>query len=342
MSAHANLRAAMRVRARAGSGKTLAFLIPCAETLYRAKYKPRNGAGAIVISPTRELSMQTYATARDLMQFLSQTHGLLMGGANRRAEAEKLVKGVNLLVATPGRLLDHLQNTKGFVFKCAPTCARDWRRSRAPPTCPSCGGGPCEGRTWSSLAQFQQCQRPPRLSEEFRMLLACLRRAVRSIAARAGPADSGCRECRSLACLVIDEADRCLEVGFEEEMKKILKLLPTQRQTMLFSATQTTQIRDLARLSFQSVPLYVGVDDAQASTTNERLEQGYVVVSAEKRFLLLFTFLKKNRKKKVRLLFTACPAQAAHPRAECHAPPLQPEHLWSGAAALAWSLLRAC
>lgn len=61
--------------------------------------------------------MQTYHTARSLMEFLSQTHGLLMGGANRRSEAERLVKGVNLLVATPGRLLDHLQNTKGFLYK---------------------------------------------------------------------------------------------------------------------------------------------------------------------------------------------------------------------------------
>ena len=47
----------------------------------------------------------------------SQTYGIVIGGANRRAEAEKLTKGVNLLIATPGRLLDHLQNTRGFVFK---------------------------------------------------------------------------------------------------------------------------------------------------------------------------------------------------------------------------------
>ena len=85
-----------------------------------------------------------------------------MGGANRRAEAERLAKGVNLLVATPGRLLDHLQNTAGFVY-------------------------------------------------------------------------------RNLACLVIDEADRILEIGFEEEMRQIVKLLPKDRQTMLFSATQTTK-----------------------------------------------------------------------------------------------------
>ena len=51
------------------------------------------------------------------MKYHRQTHGIVMGGANRRAEAEKLTKGVNLLIATPGRLLDHLQNTKGFIFK---------------------------------------------------------------------------------------------------------------------------------------------------------------------------------------------------------------------------------
>ncbi len=86
-----------------------------------------------------------------------------MGGANRRTEAEKLGKGVNLVVATPGRLLDHLQNTRGFVYK-------------------------------------------------------------------------------NLACLVIDEADRILEIGFEKEMYQIIKILPKERQTMLFSATQTTKV----------------------------------------------------------------------------------------------------
>jgi hypothetical protein len=50
------------------------------------------------------------------MQFHKQTFGLVMGGANRRTEAEKLEKGVNIIVATPGRLLDHLQNTKGFHY----------------------------------------------------------------------------------------------------------------------------------------------------------------------------------------------------------------------------------
>lgn len=114
--------------ARTGSGKTLAFLIPSVELLCRLKFKPRNGlvffhsslsrcseklvlsgTGIVVISPTRELALQIFGVVKELMAHHSQTFGIVMGGANMRAEAEKLVKGVNLLVATPGRLLDHLQ-----------------------------------------------------------------------------------------------------------------------------------------------------------------------------------------------------------------------------------------
>ena len=67
------------------------------------------GTGVIVISPTRELSLQTYGVVTDLLTHHHHSHGIVMGGANRKVEAEKLAKGVNLLVATPGRLLDHLQ-----------------------------------------------------------------------------------------------------------------------------------------------------------------------------------------------------------------------------------------
>ena len=66
---------------------------------------------------TRELALQIFGVARELMAHHSQTYGIVMGGASRSAEASKLAKGVNLLIATPGRLLDHLQNTQGFVFK---------------------------------------------------------------------------------------------------------------------------------------------------------------------------------------------------------------------------------
>lgn len=75
------------------------------------------GTGALIITPTRELALQIFQVACELMAHHSQTFGVAIGGANRRAEAEKLNKGVNLLVATPGRLLDHLRSTEGFVFK---------------------------------------------------------------------------------------------------------------------------------------------------------------------------------------------------------------------------------
>ncbi|OAL45626.1 ATP-dependent RNA helicase HAS1 [Pyrenochaeta sp. DS3sAY3a] len=213
--------------AKTGSGKTLAFLIPAIEMLSAMRFKPRNGTGVIVVSPTRELALQIFGVARELMEKHSQTFGIVIGGANRRAEAEKLAKGVNLLIATPGRLLDHLHNTQGFVFK-------------------------------------------------------------------------------NLKSLIIDEADRILEVGFEDEMRSIIKILPKDRQTMLFSATQTTKVEDLARISLKAGPLYINVDYRKEHSTVEGLEQGYVICDSDTRFRLLFSFLKKHQKKKVIVFFSSC------------------------------------
>ncbi|PAV21903.1 DEAD-domain-containing [Pyrrhoderma noxium] len=220
--------------ARTGSGKTLAFLIPAVELLSRLKFKPRNGTGIVILSPTRELALQIFGVAKELMAHHSQTFGIVIGGANRKAEAEKLVKGVNLLVATPGRLLDHLENTKGFVF-------------------------------------------------------------------------------RNLKALVIDEADRILEIGFEEEMKKIISILPNEnRQSMLFSATQTTKVQDLARISLRPGPIHIDVDGTEETSTVATLSQGYVVCPSDRRFLLLFTFLKKNLKKKVIVFLSSCNSVKYH------------------------------
>eukprot|EP00808_Paulinella_micropora_P004154 g15776.t1 len=215
--------------AQTGSGKTLAFLIPAVELLTKAQFKPRNGTGVCVIAPTRELAIQIYGVVRELCEHHSLTHGVVMGGTNKRAEETRLAKGVNLLVSTPGRLLDHLQHTKGFIFK-------------------------------------------------------------------------------NLLCLVIDEADRILEIGFEPEMKQIVSILPKDRQTMLFSATQTQNVQELARLALRGKPLYIGVHDKREVSTAEGLEQGYVACEADQRFLLLFTFLKKNKKRKIIVFFSTCSA----------------------------------
>nr|XP_021193906.2 probable ATP-dependent RNA helicase pitchoune [Helicoverpa armigera] len=219
--------------ARTGSGKTLAFLIPAIDLIYKLKFKPRNGTGVIVLSPTRELAMQTFGVLMELMKYHHHTYGLVMGGANRSTEAQKLSKGINILVATPGRLLDHLQNTPDFLYK-------------------------------------------------------------------------------NLQCLVIDEADRILEIGFEEEVKQIIKLLPKRRQTMLFSATQTKKTEALTALAVKHEPIYVGVDDHREQATVDSLEQGYIVCPSEKRMMVLFTFLKKNRKKKVMVFFSTCMSVKYH------------------------------
>ncbi|XP_073818151.1 probable ATP-dependent RNA helicase pitchoune isoform X2 [Musca autumnalis] len=219
--------------ARTGSGKTLAFLIPAVELIYKLRFMPRNGTGVIIISPTRELSMQTFGVLKELMTYHHHTYGLVMGGSNRQVENEKLSKGVNILVATPGRLLDHLQNSPDFLYK-------------------------------------------------------------------------------NLQCLVIDEVDRILEIGFEEELKQIVNLLPKRRQTMLFSATQTEKIDALSKLALKKEPIYVGVDDNKETATVSGLEQGYIVCPSEKRLLVLFTFLKKNRKKKVMVFFSSCMSVKYH------------------------------
>ncbi|CAH8391900.1 unnamed protein product [Eruca vesicaria subsp. sativa] len=218
--------------ARTGSGKTLAFLIPAVELLFKERFSPRNGTGVIVICPTRELAIQTKNVAEELLKHHSLTVSMVIGGNNRRSEAQRIANGSNLLIATPGRLLDHLQHTKGFIYK-------------------------------------------------------------------------------HLKCLVIDEADRILEENFEEDMNKILRILPKTRQTALFSATQTSKVQDLARVSLTS-PVLVDVDDGRRKVTNEGLEQGYCVVPSEKRLLLLISFLKKNLNKKIMVFFSTCKSVQFH------------------------------
>lgn len=129
---------------------------------------------------------------------------------------------------------------------------------------------------------------------------------------------------RNLKALIIDEADRILEIGFEEDMQKIIRILPNgdfsressliveNRQSMLFSATQTTKVDDLARVSLRPKPLYINVDENMKHSTVETLEQGYVVCEADKRFLLLFSFLRRYSKKKIIVFFSSCQSVKYH------------------------------
>ncbi|KAL0616142.1 ATP-dependent RNA helicase DDX18 [Plecturocebus cupreus] len=106
------------------------------------------------------------------------------------------------------------------------------------------------------------------------------------------------------ACLVIDEADCILDVGFEEELRQVIKLLPTCRQTR--------KVEYLARISLKKELLSVGIDKDKANATVDGLEWGYVVCFSEKSFLLLFTFLKKNWKEKLMVFFSSCVSVKYH------------------------------
>ncbi|CAP31441.1 LOW QUALITY PROTEIN: Protein CBG12465 [Caenorhabditis briggsae] len=218
--------------AKTGSGKTLAFLLPAIELLHKLNWKQHNGTGVIIVSPTRELSMQTYGVLTELLEGSNLTFGLVMGGSNRSAEKDKLAKGVSILVATPGRLLDHLQNDNFLV--------------------------------------------------------------------------------RNLKCLIIDEADRILDIGFEIEMQQVLRHLPKQRQSMLFSATHSPKVDELVKLALHSNPVRVSVNEKAEEATVEGLQQGYIVAPSDKRLLLLFTFLKKNKTKKVMVFFSSCNSVKFH------------------------------
>lgn len=89
---------------------------------------------------------------------------------------------------------------------------------------------------------------------------------------------------------------RCDKLTICLQMRQIIKILPKdERQTMLFSATQTTKVEDLARISLRPGPLYINVENTKEHSTVEGLEQGYVVCDSDKRFLLLFSFLKRQK-----------------------------------------------
>src|SRR5436305_8701477 len=90
-------------------------------------------------------------------------------------------------------------------------------------------------------------------------------------------------------------------------MRQIIRVLPEdERQSVLFSATMTTKVEDLARISLRPGPLLINVDNKKEHSTVAGLEQGYVICDSDKRFLLLFSFLKRNLKKKIIVFFSSC------------------------------------
>lgn len=210
--------------ARTGSGKTLAFLVPVLERLMREKWSALDGVGALVISPTRELAVQTYEVLVKIGKYTSLSAGLVIGGKDYTFEKERIGR-MNILVGTPGRILQHMDES----------------------------------------AQLNVT---------------------------------------NLQMLVLDEADRILDMGFSKTIDAILDNLPPQRQTLLFSATQTKTVKDLARLSLVN-PVYVSTTPESVSATPESLQQFYVGAELFEKMDILWSFVKAHLKCKIIAFFSS-------------------------------------
>jgi len=195
--------------AQTGTGKTAAFVIPMIERLAgRTDSHPRG----LILAPTRELAIQIQDTIAKLGRSRRVYATTLVGGADMNAQIRGLRQRPDILVATPGRLLDHMWNGTVNLIK--------------------------------------------------------------------------------MQILVLDEADRMLDMGFAPQINQILEALPEERQTLLFSATIPTDLADLARASVKD-PVRVMV--AKPATPAERAEQALHHTSREDKTKLLLTLLDADR-----------------------------------------------
>jgi ATP-dependent RNA helicase RhlE len=187
--------------AQTGTGKTAAFILPI---LQKLGAPPGRTPRVLVLTPTRELAAQIAESARSYGKYLPFRTVVVFGGVNIKQQILSLRGGCDILVATPGRLLDL--------------------------------------------------------------------------------ADQGAVELRAVRCLVLDEADRMLDMGFIPAIKRVLKLLPAQRQNLMFSATYTGEIRELASRMLRNP---ASIEVAAPNATAERVDhQIYRVPKDHKRHLL--------------------------------------------------------
>ena len=192
--------------AQTGTGKTAAFAIPMLNMLHPVvgSAKKAKRIRALVITPTRELALQIGESFEIYGKYTNITQLTIFGGVNQAPQVDQLKKGVDILIATPGRLLD--LHKQGFI------------------------------------------------------------------------------NLDHLHFLVLDEADQMLDMGFINDVKKIIKLTPDNRQTLLFSATMPLPIRELAE-TFLTSPKYVSVTPV-SSTAEKVKQQLYLVDKGDKRKLL--------------------------------------------------------
>lgn len=196
--------------AQTGSGKTGAFVLPLTDWLLRQAKAPH--FAVLVMVPTRELAHQVAAQFLMLGEPIGLRVVTLVGGVDMVTQACELSQKPHVIVGTPGRIKDHLQNTKGFFL-------------------------------------------------------------------------------RKLKALVLDEADRMLDMDYEKEIDAILEHLPTERQTLLFSATLSTKVDRLQKASLRD-PVMLEVH--RKNTTVETLDQQFVFAPFARMSAYLHYFLSKE------------------------------------------------
>ena len=210
--------------AQTGTGKTAAFTLPLLQRLStEARVTNRrgvNGVRALIMTPTRELAAQVEESVRTYGKYLDLTSMVMFGGVGMGAQIEKLRRGVDILVATPGRLLDHA------------------------------------GQGTLDLSQVQ--------------------------------------------ILILDEADRMLDMGFIHDIKKVLALIPKQKQVLLFSATFSDEIRELANGLLRNP---VSIQVTPRNTTVQRITQTIHPVGRSKKKALLTHIINEHNWSQV-LVFT--------------------------------------
>jgi ATP-dependent RNA helicase RhlE len=210
--------------AQTGTGKTAAFSLPILHTLLplasTSTSPAKHPIRALVLAPTRELAIQVYDNIKTYAKHTALRSLVVYGGVDIKTQTPILKTGVEILVATPGRLLDHVEQKT------------------------------------LSLSQVQ--------------------------------------------FLVLDEADRMLDMGFMPDLKRILALLPKQRQNLMFSATFSDEIKKLAD-AFLNNPTLIEV--ARSNATNDNVEQKAYLVNSDQKQRFLVQLLKQYANQQV-IVFT--------------------------------------
>ncbi|WP_260261813.1 DEAD/DEAH box helicase [Vibrio intestinalis] len=198
--------------AQTGTGKTASFVLPILEKLNQGETQRKKRIRALVVVPTRELAIQVESKVADYGKHLNLTSAAIFGGVDEKPQKQRLIEGVDVLVATPGRLID-LYGQRAVYFE-------------------------------------------------------------------------------EVEVLVLDEADRMLDMGFIEDINKIIARLPEDVQNLLFSATLSNKVRDLAKTAVHNA-FEISIAANAASKSN--IEQWLITVDKDKKSALLSHLIKENQ-----------------------------------------------